>query len=619
MCPGILRQRRSSVSNEETLSAMTLNITLLTSEVIYQAADYRLYDVNSKRPERQPSTKAIIFQNPDWTGFVTYTGIGRVGTTHTGEFVRDWVDNRSDLSFREVAERIQSAAGPWILRYAPGSRQTFVVAGFVEGSPEAAVISNFERWHGAEEDEVSSVFFESTVRLKGRPEVVVTGCRHVVPRHRRRVLKRQAEKASVDPARIRRALADVIREGAESEPDLISADCFVYSQDRHGRGHEETFGHVRTDLPHVLPDSARQAVESLLDDHFGEGAWTMKSGTFARSGSNPEPPQDCVLTLSTLPVNGRHEIVQLVNPEGRRATPRAVNSSGLIVGEATPRGQDPSYPAMWRDVTSLVFLPHFGGLGGQALSVNESGVIVGHSETSDRASTACVWRLDGSVEDIGSRVGSHSGAVTINASGDIGGWVSIHAVEGGQAHFRPAFWARTGNPVILEDLDGGWGQVVDMNENGIALVRVHHGPSAEAGLWDGVNLNMLGQLSPEVRSFYPKRLTADGGVVGTAIMRSSKREIATWDQRDGWGSLGAASHDRELSGASTIPPQTLVGDTEREDFRVPWLWDHATNQYGLIPHYVHHHHHLSHVSNEGLIVGNASSDRCSHPLLWTPS
>ena len=62
---------------------MTLNITILAPSVIYQSADYRLFNTHTRRPELEPSTKAIVLRNSEWTGFVTYTGVGRVGARHT--------------------------------------------------------------------------------------------------------------------------------------------------------------------------------------------------------------------------------------------------------------------------------------------------------------------------------------------------------------------------------------------------------------------------------------------------------------------------------------------------------------------------------------------------------
>ena len=55
---------------------MTLNLTLLTKTTIYQSADYRLTDLDT-RQWTDESTKLVTFQYPNWHGLLTYTGIGR--------------------------------------------------------------------------------------------------------------------------------------------------------------------------------------------------------------------------------------------------------------------------------------------------------------------------------------------------------------------------------------------------------------------------------------------------------------------------------------------------------------------------------------------------------------
>lgn len=89
--------------------------------------------------------------NFDWTGFITYTGIGRVGTEHTSEIVERWVQKLDQPSFEEVVDLIQSRASPWVRSVKLGQPHTFVVAAFVAGVPTADVISNFgspewEQW-----------------------------------------------------------------------------------------------------------------------------------------------------------------------------------------------------------------------------------------------------------------------------------------------------------------------------------------------------------------------------------------------------------------------------------------------------------------------------------------
>jgi hypothetical protein len=196
---------------------VTLNITVLTREMIYQSADYRL-SVNGRRLDVH-STKATTLNFLDWTGFVTYTGIGRVGNKETSEFLCEWLVDPTAKSFEDIVELIRRDASRWINNVSPGSRHTFIVAAFVAGDPTAAVVSNFQTWHGANMAEVSKEFITSRVVATTGPEVIVTGVRKAVSRQQRRALCNFANKYATDPARVRRLLATTTRKAGQLHPD----------------------------------------------------------------------------------------------------------------------------------------------------------------------------------------------------------------------------------------------------------------------------------------------------------------------------------------------------------------------------------------------------------------
>lgn len=598
---------------------MTLNITVLTPAQIFQSADYRLFDEATGKPTPMPSTKAVIVTGLAWTGFITYTGVGRVGTKDTSEFVREWLSATGPTSFESAVETLRVAASTWFRRNARLRRrpQTFVVAGYVDGLATAAVVSNFERWHGAEQGEVAAEFFVSTLVARHRAEVIVTGQRPTVPRERREYLARLAGEHGVDPARVRRALAAATSDAAKLRPGVISEDSFVYSHGPDGRDHEEVFGRSRTTLVHAVPDGARQSIEALLDEQFGPGQWSMAGATFARSGPPTAPSWPCRPRRGDADLDTSYTLIELDGPEGRRSMPRAVNVAGLVVGEGAPAWQGPSYPCIWPEHDNLVFLRHLGGLGGQARAANDAGWVVGWSETPERASTACLWRDHGELEDLGSSLGRHSAATSINAAGDIGGWVSIHTVDGGQQHFRPACWPKAGDAVVLRELDGGWGEVVDIDEEGVMLVRIHDGIGAEAGLWDGGRLSRLGLPDPRTRAVYPRRRTRDGTTVGTAIGQDHTRRIVSCDSSGEWSVLAAWNRGGELMAADSHG--NLVGWENVDRYEVPWLWRRGETASSRLPHYRFHHHRPHLINDQGWIVGAASADNCSHPLLWVPS
>ncbi len=595
---------------------MTLNITVLTSKAIYQSADYRLFDATTQKPLSIPSDKTILLHQSDWVGFITYTGIGRVGTKNTSAFVRDWLVGLGSASFDEVVDAVRHKASSWIQKVAPSQEHTFVVAAFLGGKPTAAVVSNFQKWHGADLSSVSKSFFTSAIVASHRPEVIVTGVRDAVPRLRRRALQKLAASHPDDHARIRRALAKVTENGAQRYPDWISDDCYVYSQDRNGRGSAESFGN-----PHSNPTTltrgidTSQIIKPTLEKTFGPGKWISKGTTFARSGDSIVPPSTCVLRLSANNSKSRYRVIELASPDGQRATPRSANAQGIVVGEGTPHYPGPSYPCVWPTATELKFLPHGGGVGGSAYDINDLGTIVGASEMPDRALHAQVWRLDEPTLYLGHELGRYSAARSVNRAGSVVGYASIHPTESGQMHHRPAAWPNSGKPAVLEDLAGDWGEVVDINTSGLMVIRCHTGRDVGAWLWDGHEQRELGKPSPEFRVFWPKKLTEDDAVVGLTIRSDGQRGAAARRADGTWSELLTPASGREFTAANGM--RVLAGYDTIDHYQLPWVM-REKEEITYLPHFQHHQHQPTMVSEQGWVLGTASSDNCYHPLLWIP-
>lgn len=597
---------------------MTLNITILTPNIIYQSADYALFDEVAKKPIQMPSTKVVVLNDFDWTGFITYTGIGRIGRKHTSEFVNEWLQGLNRPSFGDVVETIRNRGTQWISQVCPGARHTFVLAAFVDGCSTAAVVSNFQKWHGLDSS-VEDNFKVSTVVASSDTEVIITGMRNAVPRYRRRFLQRLAKKYSNDGSRVRRAMAEITAQGSQSYPGMISNDCFVYSQDIGGQGHYESMGVTRADNP-MLMGGLTANVRSLLDNQYGSSRWSLKKAVTSTTSHNQSPPPaHCVLELATGIASTHYEIVELTSPEGRRATPRSINSSGVIVGEGCAHWRGPSYPCIWSQENQIDFLPHGGGFGGSARSINESGLIVGASEGADRALHACKWDIDGSALDIGGSIATHSEAKVINECGSTAGWASIHSTESGQAHHRPAYWPISGIPIILNDLDGNWGEAIDIDSSEAILLRVHIGKDiilsreAVAWLWEGGEVTNIGKPSDNIASFYPHILTNDKRVVGLSIGKNGHRIGMVGDVNGVWIPLFEPVLNRELTAVNR--KLLIAGYDLVNNYRVPWI-KRESEEIEYLPHYRNHHHQITMLSEQGWAVGTATADNCCHPLLW---
>lgn len=600
---------------------VTLNITILTRQIIYQSADYALFDPQIKKPLQLPSTKAVVLNTFDWTGFITYTGIGRVGTKHTSEYIREWIRDLNRPSFEDVVERIRDRASAWVQAVSPGQIHTFVVAGFVDGFPKASVVSNFEKWHGYNLHKIAEHFVVSTVNSKQRPTIIVTGIRKAIPRQRRRALIRLATDYPHDGSRVRRTMAEATRNGARLYPGKISEDCFVYSQDMSGQGHYEPIGTTRTENPISIGDAdADRLMRNSINKMLGMGGDIECMKTF-RSRHQSSPPALCAPELSAVPTSARYRVEELATSAGRRARPRSINASGIIVGEASERWEGPSYPCVWRKPSQLEFLTHGGGFGGAVYDINDSEVMVGYSEWPDRATHACIWKLDEDVMDIGGVVARNSQATALNADGSIVGWASIHPTESGQAHYRPVHWPKYGSAVILKNIDEGWGEAVDITSKGVVLIRAHKGGnvalSQETGawIWDGAQAQKIDMPSGDLACFYPHRLTDEGRIAGLTINKNGERGGAVRGINGMWSPLFTPAPGREFT---AVNRQLLIaGYDSVNGYDVPWI-KREGGEVMYLPHYKYHHHVITKVSEQGWAVGTASSDNCRHPMLWTP-
>ena len=592
---------------------MTLNITVLTPQQIYQSADYRLVDPKSPTRSSRNSTKVVTVSGLTWTGFLTYTGVGSIGGRETSEFVAEWLRDPRGQAYEDVLRTVVRAGSEWLRRFAPGTPHTFVLAAFVDGEATCSIISNFQRWHGANLNNVLDQLEPSTVRASRQAEVIVTGQTQLVDRKDRRLLARFAQRHAADPARVRRAIADLNQRAALAGPKVVSSDCFVYSHDRFGRGQQEAFGETPARPRSIMNGiDMLSLIKPLLDEQFGSNQWSIRASTSADSGPKPKPPA-CEPILAVGDTGYR--LVRLLEPEGRRGSPVAVNASGKIVGNAVPVWNGPSYPCIWTFGGDLRFLAHFGGLGGSARGVDELGNVVGYCEAEDRASRATIWNPDGLAFDLGGESGRHSSAWAINGSGEVVGSVSLHPTEGGQAHFRPAIWTARNEPRILEDLSCHWGEAVAINEHGLVAIRAYDNRNFRGWLWAGAGRFELGLPAPGEHGFMPATVTAADTVVGTSFGSGKARSIwsrmpnGSWNQIVPWD---GRRHPETVNENLDVAGWELSGG-----YRTPWVKRNGARTVRL-PFLKYHHNTPSQVSVSGTIVGSATADHCAHPVAWTP-
>lgn len=127
-----------------------------------------------------------------------------------------------------------------------------------------------------------------------------------------------------------------------------------------------------------------------------------------------------------------------------------INGSGQVVGAAanvSPGGTLVQHAFLWTAAGGLQDLGTLGGDNSSANAINDSGLIVGFSNTGGGQQHAFLRTAGGSMQDLGDLGGGASGANGINSSGQVVGW-SLAA--GGIRH--ALVWTATGGMQDLNNL-----------------------------------------------------------------------------------------------------------------------------------------------------------------------
>jgi probable HAF family extracellular repeat protein len=144
-------------------------------------------------------------------------------------------------------------------------------------------------------------------------------------------------------------------------------------------------------------------------------------------------------------------MVDLGTLGGNDAVALAINDSGQIVGHSNTAGNAAVHAFSWTPTGGMVDLGSLGGTLSVALGVNAAGQVIGYSTTVGNAAVhAFSWTPAGGMIDLGTLGGTDSTAIDINASGQVLGYSST----AGDAASHPFVWTASGGMVDLGTLGG---------------------------------------------------------------------------------------------------------------------------------------------------------------------
>ena len=584
---------------------MTLIITVVTRNAIFQSADYRLTDTDTGKTT-DGTTKLVVLQYENWHGFVSYTGIATSEHKDTVERLKVWLKAFEAPKPIDVAMRIAQYGSTWLERIRTKNvshkRHTFVLTAFEDVTAQVFVISNFEDCFGRSHKTLSPLTV-TTRKFTGNPLIFVNGVAAAVPRALRQKLKALLRVERDEPGRVRRMLTQINEDAAKSKAaeGAISLGCSTASFWRDGRG--ELDPHGNAEMHSIVNGIAAPARDEQLK-RLGFDGGMLVGATFF-STNVPMQLMRCEPHIIN-PKNSSYALSEVKHPELSSMSAIAVSNSGWLVGNGTARSNEQcAWKARLGDLT-----PVPSNAVGSATRVNDQGSIAGQTKKTDGFSSASLW-IDNRLVDLGVVKERDSGATSINSHGVVVGWVSIGDKNRGQLNWRPAI-CRGGVMVELEmPQTVDWANAVDINDQGQILGVGYREWDCHAILWNPDH-SLARVLKP--KGIYPTAIISDGTILGTVNNHAGLSVACKASPGRDWEQLGlspgfylTAMNDSGVS----------VGACVSEGYEKPWL-RRANGEVVWLPFFRHHGCRPAAINNSDVIVGAATSDHGSHALLWEP-
>lgn len=583
---------------------MTLNVTVLTENAIYQSADYRIGDFDTDKIINDETSKIVALVYEKWSGVISYTGLGLFNYRSTSDFIVEWLTGLENASFDEVAERLRDKGNAWLNEIAfhlGRKRHTFILAGFVSDRPKLALVSNFENCSGKNETDPESFLSISSKDYNNHPRVVITGRPKAVYRSARLSLKRLANKASVDPAQIRRKLIKVNSMAASTFEAFknISPECSVISF--RSDGNLSFVGNVMTrTLIWGRPDPTKDELSKALDFELGSLVQAAVATYKPKTPYAPCNPQTIMPDKSA-----GFTLREIRCKELASCRALKVNNSGIVLGDGyTLERLADSH--LW--ITEINDEPKLIGLIGQSGGgINESSEIVTAAKMPDGVLHTARVKINGETRIV--NCDYDTGATAINLADYIVGWVCIDSKNRGQTNYRPAAWILT-QQYLLEDFGCDWGIAVDVNNEGIVLVVGYVGFQSRAILWDP--LKKTHKVIDNGIGVYPIAITTDGGVLGSA--RDNNGQIISCIAKSG-ECFKKLDTEQGYFATSINDKGDTVGYVMRDGYDKPLL-RRAEGEIIWLPYFDQHGCRPSDINDLDVIVGTAHTDHGSHALIW---
>jgi hypothetical protein len=616
---------------------MTLNITVLTPDVIYQSADFRLTNLKTGKPFPDPSPKSVTLTYLIWRGFITYTGVGSWRGRDVSAYLVEWLTGSTDSSMADVAETV-ARKGTELLRDFERSyarrKHTFTLAGFSNQGPRVYVISNFEDCftHVRSDIDDHLVITSRPLGRGKRATVIVTGCKSAVPSEDRRLLGTVAARYPEDSLRIRRRLAKLNADAAPRSKNMVSTECVVLSFRSDGTGAmqlDRDATEIPQQFPHIMHGiDVNKAIRDALKNAGMTPGRMMQIGYASISPGQPSAVQveaePCNYAIIDPEPSAGYQVAEIAADEFKLLGPRDISDRGQIVGTGRA-GFRPDQPQNipWSYLDGQVERLNYAGL---AAAVNEQGQVVAVLQGASapppswqrvalyESSNLIELPLYHSTDESPHRSDSEAGA--INNSSVMAGGVAIQRNESERLQMFAAVFQVGQSLVVFGGMPVAHGcRALDINEQGHVLVMAGVGPtSARSILWKPAAGNWH-YVGDETTNVFPIALTDDDVVLGQARNRHNQPLAVICRAGGEWERLGTPDNwiPVDMNNKGEVLGRVMIELLER-----PWL-HRPDGQIVMLPYVTDHHTSGSAINNLSQIVGGATTDNDAHVLLWQTS
>jgi uncharacterized membrane protein len=611
---------------------MTLNITVLSPGGIHQSADFQISrterGADGKWIELQKnSSKIIALHFRDWSGLLTYCGMGLWNGVRTDQYASEWLSHIGrEAAFHEVLETIRREGSLWIGRinqaFTKIMPHSFVMAGFEGGTLRYAIASNYQTLNG----DIHSLAKDLQVDVRSTKgvHVVVTGIRNAVAEENQRFLKHMAESGE-DHAVIQHHMATINRQAALSSEAMngISESCLTYTCSPTGQQWSKVHGDVAGPMNPLTVDGGN-AFSNLLAQIFRQNPNAKLVGsaysTSAAQQAEIEEHIDCRLGFRSgfadrdQPKIAEMEEFGAVNEYSLDV--KAVNNCRAMVGnirvlpDAAPRA------FLRRPDGEILHLGSFGGAQGYAADLNERNQVVGNAGVDGPGMHAFIWSERGGLCDLGTLGGRNSVASSINDHGVVVGTSGCHPGEPKAFDERAFIWTPERKMVALDSEFDGWSRAYAINKAGW-VIGWRGREAVDCGYVWSPEFGFIELTVGPGRPFYICAINDSGLVIGEGDDEAGKRRPYSWSRETG---LRKLKTDEPFHPCRVDPHGIIIGNVWGGTcpWGRPFIYTPADELLPL-PYADDHHTDVAAINSDGTIVGGArraGSWKHVHPLMW---